>query len=167
MYQCQELKRFATAETFYKAHYTDYCSRITECIKSRLSRSDLQLMRDIIFTLSTQGWENALEEEDNLETVDSLVENLQYHLKVQVLTAEIHAEFGELMQYAAQYFSLSTKDCRLVWWRLFHAFDASEWGNALLLVQLIFSLPASNGKLERFFSTANVIKVDKQATLSD
>ena len=81
--------------------------------------------------------------------------------------AEIHAEFVEIMQYASQYFSLSTMDYRSVWWRLFHAFNASEWGNALLLVQLLFSLPASNGKLERFFSTVNVIKVDKRATLSN
>ena len=73
MYQCQELKKIAAAETFYRTHYTDYCFRITECVKSRLSWSDLQLTRDIMFTLSTQVWEKAVEE-DNVEAVDRLVE---------------------------------------------------------------------------------------------
>ena len=128
----------------------------------------MQLFRDIIFTLSTYGWEKALEEENDLQAVDRIVERFTVPLEsAGSNTAEIHAEVVEIMQYASQYFSLSTMDYRSVWWRLLHAFNASEWGNALLLVQLLFSLPASNGKLERVFSTVNVIKVDKRATLSN
>ncbi len=58
-------------------------------------------------------------------------------------------------------------DYKSVWWRMFNAFDATEWSNALLLVQLLFSLPASNGKLERVFSTVNVIKVNKRSRLDN
>ena len=50
-YQCQELKRFSEAETFYKAHYTEYCFGITQCIKSRLAWSDLLDIRYVIFVL--------------------------------------------------------------------------------------------------------------------
>ena len=168
VYKCQELKRFSEAETFYKAHYTDYCSKITRCIKSRLAWSDLQQMRDIIFVLSTNGWEKALEEEDRLEAVDRLVEKFTLPLEgAGANTTEIHAELLEIMQYAAQYFSLSTMDYRSVGWRIFNSYNSSEWSNALVLVKILFSLPASNGKLERIFSTAKVIKSEKRATLSN
>ena len=54
-------------------------------------------MRDIIFTLSTQGWEKALEEEDNLETVERLVEIFTIPLEGAVAnTAEIHTELWRL-----------------------------------------------------------------------
>ena len=42
-----------------------------------------------------------------------------------------------------------------------------EWTNLLVLVQLLFALPASNGKIERFFSKLNVIKTEKRAALNN
>ena len=137
-------------------------------MKSRLSWSDLEMMRDIIFTLSTTGWEKAIEEENDLQAVDHLVEKFSIPLEeAGAVIAGIHSEFADIMQYAAQYFSLPTMEYRAAWWRIFNAFQASEWTSALLLVQTLFSLPASNGKLERVFSTVNVIKVDKRARLSN
>lgn len=70
VYQCQQLKRFSEAEQLYTSHYEVYCSRVSQCIKSRLSWSDLQLLRDIIFMLSPQGWEKALEEENDLAAIE-------------------------------------------------------------------------------------------------
>ena len=80
---------------------------------------------------------------------------------------EIHAEYCALLHYAVEYISLSTLEYRAVWWRLFHAPSASEWANALVLIELLFSLPASNGKLERVFSQLNIIKSDKRVQLSN
>ncbi len=54
-----------------------------------------------------------------------------------------------------------------VWWRLFHAPNSSNWSNILTLVRLLFTLPVSNGKLERVFSTLKLIKVDKRSLLSN
>ena len=42
-----------------------------------------------------------------------------------------------------------------------------EWHNVLVLAELLFSLPASNGKLERIFSIAGTIKVDKRSLLTN
>ena len=49
----------------------------------------------------------------------------------------------------------------------FHAPNAAEWANIVILAGLIFSLPASNGKLERVFSTLHTIKVDKHSCLTN
>ena len=58
-------------------------------------------------------------------------------------------------------------DYRAVWWRIFNAPSSSEWANSLILVKLLFSLPASIGKLERVFSQLNVLKTNKRTSLSN
>lgn len=167
-YQSQELKQFATAKVYFTSNYKTYCSKVSHCIKSRLAWSDLQMLRDIIFVLATQGWQKLLDEGDTLEAIDRLVEHFSIPLKkANVCTEEIHNEFESTMQYACQYISVSTLEYRAVWWRLFHAPVASEWLNVLTLVELLFSLPASNGVVERVFSQMNVIKTKKRSLLSN
>ena len=167
-YQSQELKQFLPAKAFLESHYKEYCSKVCACVTSRLAWSDLALMRDIIFVLSTSGWEKVIEEENDLQAVDRLVERFSVPLEgAGAELHKIHAEFAEIIEYGAQYFSLSTMDYKSVWWRVFKSSNTSEWTNALLLVRLLFSLPASNGKLERVFSTVNVIKVDRRARLTN
>ena len=65
-----------------------------------------------------------------------------------------------------QFISLSTMEYQSVWWRLFHAPNSSSWSNVLTLASLLFSLPVSNGKLERIFSQVNLIKSGKRTSLS-
>ena len=73
-------------------------------------------------------------------------------------------EFQEMVLHATQFISLSTMGYRGVWWRLFHTPNASEWTNCLTLARLLFTLPVSNGKLERIFST---LKVDRRSLLGN
>ena len=168
VYQAQEFKHFDTAKDYFENHYTEYCSKITDSIKLRLSWSDLQCLRDIMFVLASQGWQKALDENDTLEAVDRLVERFTLPLQAAgVQLEEIHAEFYAVLQYACQYISLSILDYQAVWWRLFHAPVAVEWTNILTLVELLFSLPVSNGKVERVFSQVNVIKSNKRTLLSN
>ena len=65
VYQCQELKHFSEAVRLYTSRCEDYCRQVSQRIKSRLSWSDLDLARDIIFMLSTHGWERALKEDND------------------------------------------------------------------------------------------------------
>ena len=168
MYQCQELKNYSAAASFYTSKHKEYADGVVQCIKSRLSWSDLDLMRAIIFVLSTHGWEKALEEENDMQAVDHLVQRFATPLeRAGVETDEVTREFREMITYATQYISLSVLDYHSVWWRLFHAPCSSEWTNALALAKLLFSLPASNGKLEQIFSLLKIIKVNKHSLLSN
>ena len=81
VYQCQNLKSYSEAQSYYSSKYKEYCSNVSQCIKSRLSWSDLQLMRDIIFVLSSHGWEKLIEEEDNLAAIDRLIERFEIPLQ--------------------------------------------------------------------------------------
>ena len=80
--------------------------------------------------------------------------------------SEIRSRFDAMILYAAQFISLSTMEYQSVWWRLFHAPNASEWSNVLSLASLLFSLPVSNGKLEQSFSQVN-LKSNKRTALTD
>ena len=117
--------------------------------------SDHQVMRDIISVLATQGWEKIVEEHDLLECIDRLVMIVNFTVPLQRAQADcskITEEFQSLLQYAVHFISLSTLDYRAVWWRLFNAPSSSQWSNVLIQVELLLSLPASNGKLERIFT---------------
>ncbi len=167
-YQCQRLKRYSEVQSYYSSNYEDYCCRVSQCIKSRLSWSDLQLMRDIIVMLSSQGWEKLLEEENDLAAIHRLIERFATPLQgAGADTDVIKGEFGDMIEYAVQYIAISSLDYHSVWWRLFHAPNSAEWSNVLVLAELLFSLPASNGKLERVFSTLGTIKVDKRSRLTN
>ena len=80
---------------------------------------------------------------------------------------EMHAEFEAILQYVCQYVSLSTLSYQAVCWHLFHAPVATEWINILTLVELPFSLPVSNGKIEKVYLQVNVIKSSKRSQLSN
>ena len=54
VYKLQKLKRHSETENYFSSKYEEYCHRVSQCIKSRLSWTDVELMRDIIFVLSTQ-----------------------------------------------------------------------------------------------------------------
>ena len=168
VYQCQKLQRYPEALSYYSSKYKEYCSAVSEHIKSRLSWSDLQLMRDIIFVLSSHGWEKAVEEEDDLAAIDRIVERFATPLLgAEADTNAIKGEFANMIEYAVQYMAIATLDYHSVWWRLFHAPNSAEWSNVLILAELLFSLPASNGKLERVFSTLATIKTDKRSRLNN
>ena len=133
------------------------CSKVSACIKNRLEWSDLNLIKDIITVLATQGWQKIVdmeEEEDTDSVTDNpgwvAVENLVTRFKTPLEGAhtDIDSVLPEFKDYGVQFFSLSTVDYRSVWWRLFHCPSSSEWANCINLIELLFSLPV---KVERVF----------------
>ena len=127
--------------------------------------------------LATQGWQKIIDQETTpgpdsdgeipLEAIDRLVERFRIPLQsANAEVDEIHQEFTGMISYAGQFISLATMDYQSVWWRLFQSPNSGEWSNVLTLATLLFSLPVSNGKLERTFSQLNNIKSKKRSSLS-
>jgi hypothetical protein len=167
-YQCQTLKNFSEAQTLYSSKYQEYCSTVSDHIVSRLSWSDMQLMRDIIIMLSSHGWEKLVLEDDDLSVIERLTERFLIPLQsANVNIKEIKSEYAAMIEYATEFIAISSLDYHSVWWRLFHASNSASWSNVLKLAEILFSLPVSNGKLERVFSTASSIKVEKRSRLSN
>ena len=117
VYQCQALCNYDRAKDHYSTHHQEHCASITGCLKSRLAWSDLQLIRDVIFMLVTQGWEKALDEESDpeVEHVDPMeaITRLGVRFKSPLESAgvdvdRLQEEFHEMITYAAQFIRLST-----------------------------------------------------------
>ena len=167
IYQCQILKNFSEAQTFYSSKYQEYSTAVNDHITSRLSWYDMQLMRDIIVMLSSHGWEKLVLEGNDLSTIERLTERFNtplQHAKANI--NDIKPEFAAMIEYATEFVAISSLHYQSVWWRMFHAPNSSDWTNALKLAEILFSLPVSNGKVERVFSTASTIKVDKRSRMS-
>jgi hypothetical protein len=135
-------------------------------------------VHDVIFVLELQGWQKIVDEEtipdqssNGIEAVQRLGERFRVPLEnAGVQVEQLREEIREMLVHATQFYSLSTMGYQAVWllwlW-LFRAPNAEEWFNFLILVRLLLTLPATNGKLERVFSTLKVLKVDKRSLLSN
>ena len=72
-----------------------------------------------------------------------------------------------MIEFACGYIAIHTLHYQSVWWRLFNSPQKKDWGSVLVLAELLFSLPVSNAKVERVFSTANVIKTEQRTVLAN
>ena len=54
-----------------------------------------------------------------------------------------------------------------MWWKLFNSTDSSKWGNIFTLIELLFTIPLSNGCLERCFSQLKLTKSDRRSCLKE
>lgn len=123
---------------YRSSKYMEYCHNVSRCIKSRLNWFDLHLMRDIIFVLSTHGWEKLVEEGSDMASIDRLVERFATPLEAALAdTDAIKTEFCGKIEYAVQYIALSSLHYHAVWWRIFHAPSSAEWSNVLVLTTSI------------------------------
>ena len=63
------------------------------------------------------------------------------------------------------YLDCQVEDFKKVWYTPHSMHDARKWPSVLLLSELLFSLPFTNSKVERTFSTLKVIKTDCRTSL--
>jgi len=128
VYQLQKLKNLTGVKSMFENNYKGYC------IKQRLEWSDMQLFRDVIEILATQGWQKIVDEhQDESGTTEPYlsVTRLLARFKLPLESADtdvdaILSEFKEIVEYTIQFFSLSTMDYQAVWWHLFHCPCSNE-----------------------------------------
>jgi len=128
---------------------------------------DVQMLRNIILVLATQGWQKLLDENDNLNAINMLVEKISIPLvKANVCLKTVHSEFEGIWIMLASIFHCPLLNT-VQYGGVFRAPVSSEWPNALALIELLFSLPSSNGTIEKAFSQMNVIKSKRKSSLSN
>lgn len=158
-YQYQKFNNCSEAKTFFSSKYTEHCHSLSKCMKSRLYWSDLQLIWDIIFMLSSHGWEKVVQEDD-LSAIDRLKE-------LEQLSRWLRWNLVWWLSMQSTILSLTYIDYHCVWWRLFHALNATEWSSVLALDELLFSLPAQMENLNRCSLHLAQLNVDKRSCLGN
>ena len=74
-------------------------------------------------------------------------------------------QITEVVEYARNYLSIEMEDYHRVWYKLHVCPDSNRWANVLVLCEKCFSLPFSNGTIERVFSALKLIKTDRRTRL--
>ena len=119
--------------------------------------------------LNTDGW---LTFKDDPESLDKEVEKLYDLYNIALRRAgydgtinDLLEQWHDITEYAVTYLSPAKVHYKVIWNQLFTCSRAAEWKLILLLVELLFCLPVSNAKVERFFSFMNRVKTDTRSSL--
>ena len=158
-------------------------SRLEGKMRERLEWSDVKLLRTILVFLDTQTWhpvvtaamdsdaESESSPEDKpltevLSAVELIATTFQEPLEaVGVSCLVLQDEVAEAVEYARNYLSIETEQYHKVWYKLYVSPDVTKWSNVLVLCELCFSLPFSNGSVERMFSALKLVKTDRRTRL--
>ena len=179
-YQDIKLPSFETAKESIKAKKSFFCEKVSACITERLeqevdSEKIFQVAPQI---LNTEGWIRRKEEDDNkvqdYEFMDEGIEELVKHFEIPLRNAgfnstipELLKQWHELLEYGTEYLSLPYTPYRVTWRRIFTSPRSQTWKDLLILVELLFTIPVSNAKLERMFSKMKHVKTLFRASLSE
>lgn len=159
---------------------------LDEKMRERLAWSDTMLLRSLLVLLETQTWvkrsstssaDSLLLDEDleddvdcSLAEVKEAVDHISTYFRLPLEAKElsfvsVQDEIEEAVDYARRYLNISETDYRKVWYKLFSCPDAKKWPNILVLCELSFSLPFSNGRVEQMFSSLKVLKTNRRTNI--
>ena len=160
-----------------KAFFTD---KIRDLIKERLEREEDS--KDI-FTiapnvLNTKAWIRYKDEDGesvrDLEFIDDGIEQIIKHFRIPLTHAgfnssvpDVLSQWHDLLEYSIEYLSLSNTPYRKTWRRISASPHSQAWKDVLLIIELLFTIPFSNAKLERMFSKMKHVKRLLRASLSE
>jgi len=149
--------------------YKVWLTAVDECLVHRLKsqEEELVLFTHAVTLLATHGWERTATPSFGHAALEAVSQWFAIPLeKAGIDTSAILEEWNDMVEYSKQYLNL-VQDYKNVWWKLFNCVDSKRWSNVLGLVELLFSLPLSNGHLERVFSQLKLIKTDHRTSLSE
>lgn len=121
------------------------------------------------------GWEQSSEDgEEDVGFADNCLIELYERFKVPLSNAGVDGSVHDLLEqwhcllgYTKRYLDPSRTPYLSVWKRIFDSDRRNDWHMVLLLVELLFSIPISNAKVERLFSLMNRVKTDSRAALGE
>lgn len=149
--------------------------RIKEAMQTRLQVAENRHILPANAVLNCEGWEKRTEDgEENLSFADDGITELYNHFKEPLSKAGLNGTVGDLLEqwhdlvtYTKRYLDPSRTPYLRVWRRIFDSSRRDQWSMVLTLVELLFSIPISNAKVERLFSLMNRVKTDRRATLGE
>ena len=167
-YQGAEITNYDSALQYYKSKYSDLTDRVLECLRNRVKVQHIDLLTHVLTILTPIGWDKGQDGSFAHNSLEYLVNLFQQPLeKAKINITVIQEEWEDMVDYAKRYFNLVQESYRVIWWKLFNSTDSSKWVNILALVNLLFCLPVSNGKLERAFSLLKNIKGITRTSISE
>ncbi len=188
-YQCAVMEISGSVKSVEERCTRDALSdldTLSKKMKERLEWSDVKLLKSLLTFLETQSWikrsaitpstESDEDDDDHtddpsLTEVKIAVEHISTHFRIPLDAKGFSAfalpdEIEEIVEYSRTYLSISHSLYKKVWYKLCTCPDNSKWPNVLIVMELCFSLPFSNGRVEQIFSTMKAIKTNRRTSLA-
>ena len=154
--------------TYLKSHKDEYVEALETCLRNRIQSQDTELLTHAITILATNGWERSESTSFGYAALNAICERFQIPLEnASVDYSAIQDEWDDMVDYGRKYLNLVQEDLKVIWWKFFNTVDAKQWSNVLAVIELLFCLPMSNGRLERVFSQLKLIKVNRRTCLRE
>ena len=160
--------KFEQSVTILRSHKNEVVEKVLTCLKERVTVQHSTLLSHILALLATQGWEKP----QNTHLANITLNNFSSHFqtplqRVGVDTSVIKEEWEDMNNYVRCYLDLVQEKYHTIWWKHFNASNAYKWEKFLSLIELLFCIFMSNGKVERVFSALKLIKSDRRSSLSE
>ena len=132
-------------------------------------------MRSILLFLDTQSWQLQIDEEsledDHLSEVKaalvSITDMFQAPLEAKCINVTLSLDkIEDIVEYARTYLRIGCDSYKKIWYKLKSSPDSVKWPNIFLITELLYSLPFSTVKVERFFSILKIIKNERRTSLN-
>ncbi len=169
-YQGAQIVKYDEALKYLEDNSENWCETVAKCIKKRVKHSEqeIELLTNCLTVLATQGWEKTTDADFAKPSLEQLSTQFAEPLRRANIDALVlEEEWEDMLDYAKRYLNIVQEECSIIWWKLFNAACAKKWANILGLIKLLFTLPMSNGRVERIFSSLKLIKTDRRSKLSE
>lgn len=172
-YQSLKLVNFEQAKEALTEKKAFFTNKVSSCIKLRLEEEEDS--REIFLAapkiLNTEGW---LQFQEDAEFADEALEYVFTHFKVPLLNAGVNvalpdllSQWCDLLEYATEFLSVSNTPYGKTWYRIFNSPRKQNWKDILIVIELLFTIPVSNAKLERMFSKMKQVKTLNRSSLNE
>ncbi|XP_065667866.1 zinc finger protein 862-like [Hydra vulgaris] len=170
-FQDVELHDFTNALTLVKNSKSMIVSLIAESIEERLETQNTVPDMYGMLILNTGSWfQNNTNNSFADDNIEKLYDFYNMPLRNAGFTGSVNNmldAWHNLVDYTVKYLAPDKTEYRKVWYQIFSSSMKKDWSPVLLLVELLFVLPVSNGKVERLFSLMNRIKTDTRNRLTE
>lgn len=178
-YQGIELVNYESELSRARQSKNDLLKKVRDCIEKRIEQNEesSSLLRHAVQILQTDGWKRETRDDtgavsEDKEFADESIRFVFDHFAEPLSHAGVNDEvealrqWHDLLDYACEFLSPGVTPCRMLWRRIFSSPRSKEsWSAILTVVELLFTLPISNAKLERMFSNLKTIKTVKRVNL--
>ena len=167
-YQGANLLNYTEGVQFFENHHQGYINVVQSCLEECMTEQENELLKHTLNVLATQGWDRDDNASFGYPALFYLSQRFQYPLQYAGIDiAALESECDEIVDFAKCYLNIFTEKNSVIWWKLFNAPVSKDCSNILGLVELLFSLPMSNGHLERIFSQYKLIRTNSCTGLGE
>ena len=168
-YENVGLSSFEKQKVAVENKKNEYSEKIRQCLTDRLEQEDeaQEIIDAVVQILDCEGWKGDDEFAD--DAIISVFDNFEVPLKsggLSVTVPDLLIQWHAIVDFAVETIGVTGQPYLMTWRKIFSAPRSEEWKDALIVIELLFTIPVSNAKLERMFSKLKRVKTNFRCSLS-